>query len=91
MLEMLSWTTASASLLHFLPQDWAKLSSCEPSLASTLQRRRGSVDKMRDLEAPPSPQGYSGMQPDDPHRARIGPGNIAAKVRRRQKNVCVSL
>ncbi|XP_055365582.1 MTSS I-BAR domain containing 2a isoform X4 [Betta splendens] len=60
-------------------KDWAKLSSCEPSLAATLQRRRGSVDKMRDLEAPPSPQGYSGMQPDDPHRARIGPGSMAAK------------
>uniref|UniRef100_A0A7N6B540 IMD domain-containing protein n=1 Tax=Anabas testudineus TaxID=64144 RepID=A0A7N6B540_ANATE len=39
--------------------DWAKLSSCEPALASTLQRRRGSVDRMRELEAPPSPQGYS--------------------------------
>ncbi|XP_039664978.1 MTSS I-BAR domain containing 2a isoform X6 [Perca fluviatilis] len=58
-------------------QDWAK--SCEPSLASTLQRRRESVDKMRELEAPPSPLGYSGMQPDDPHRARIVPGTIAAK------------
>ncbi|XP_073328794.1 MTSS I-BAR domain containing 2a isoform X1 [Pagrus major] len=60
-------------------KDWAKSSSCEPSLASTLQRRRESVDKMRELEAPPSPLGYSGMQPDDPHRARIGPGTIAAK------------
>ncbi|XP_067356373.1 MTSS I-BAR domain containing 2a isoform X2 [Channa argus] len=60
-------------------KDWAKLSSCEPSLASTLQRRRGSMDKMRELEAPPSPQGHSGIQPDDPHRARIGPGNTAAK------------
>ncbi|XP_026221362.1 MTSS I-BAR domain containing 2a isoform X1 [Anabas testudineus] len=60
-------------------KDWAKLSSCEPALASTLQRRRGSVDRMRELEAPPSPQGYSGIQPDDLHRARIGPGNIAAK------------
>nr|XP_020458630.1 MTSS1-like protein isoform X3 [Monopterus albus] len=56
-------------------QDWAKLSSCEPTLASTPQRRRESVDKMRELEAPPSPQGYSGMQPDDPHKART----IAAK------------
>lgn len=37
------------------------------------------MDKMRDLEAPPSPLGYSGMQPDDPHRARIGPGSTAAK------------
>ncbi|XP_058501732.1 MTSS I-BAR domain containing 2a isoform X3 [Solea solea] len=54
-------------------QDWAKLSSCEPSLASTLQRRRESVEKMRELEAPPSPQGYSGIQSDESHRGRIGP------------------
>ncbi|XP_068459567.1 MTSS I-BAR domain containing 2a isoform X2 [Clinocottus analis] len=58
-------------------KDWAK--ACEPSLASTLQRRRESVDKMRELEAPPSSLGYSGMQPDDPHRARIVPGTIVAK------------
>ncbi|XP_010773894.1 MTSS I-BAR domain containing 2a isoform X1 [Notothenia coriiceps] len=58
-------------------KDWAK--SCEPSLASTLQRRRESMDKMREPEAPPSPLGYSGMHPDDPHRARMGPGSIAAK------------
>ncbi|XP_026032357.1 MTSS I-BAR domain containing 2a isoform X5 [Astatotilapia calliptera] len=61
-------------------QDWAKSSSCEPSLASTPQRRRESVDKMRELEAPPSPQGYSGMQADEPHRVRSGPGTIAAKL-----------
>ncbi|KAM3609562.1 uncharacterized protein V6R79_017015 [Siganus canaliculatus] len=60
-------------------KDWAKSSSCEPSLASTLQRRRESMDKMRELEAPPSPLGYSGMQPDDPYRARIGAGTLAAK------------
>lgn len=35
------------------------------------------MDKMKELEAPPSPQG----QPDDPHRARAGPGSVAAKVR----------
>ncbi|XP_060932935.1 MTSS I-BAR domain containing 2a isoform X2 [Limanda limanda] len=56
-------------------QDWAKLSSCEPSLASTLQRRRESVEKMRDLEASPGPHGYSGMQPDDSHRGRLGPAS----------------
>uniref|UniRef100_UPI0037E8AB1E MTSS I-BAR domain containing 2a isoform X1 n=1 Tax=Semicossyphus pulcher TaxID=241346 RepID=UPI0037E8AB1E len=60
-------------------KEWAKSSSCEPSLASTLQRRRESMEKMRELEAPPSPLGYSGMQPDDPHRARIGPGTITPK------------
>ncbi|XP_055365584.1 MTSS I-BAR domain containing 2a isoform X5 [Betta splendens] len=74
-----SETCQSVSECNSPTADWAKLSSCEPSLAATLQRRRGSVDKMRDLEAPPSPQGYSGMQPDDPHRARIGPGSMAAK------------
>ncbi|XP_047452346.1 MTSS I-BAR domain containing 2a isoform X2 [Mugil cephalus] len=60
-------------------KDWAKSSSCEPSLASTLQRRRESVEKMRELEAPPSPQGYSRMQADDPHRGRSGLGTITAK------------
>ncbi|KAK2918088.1 hypothetical protein Q8A73_004834 [Channa argus] len=74
-----SETCQSVSECNSPTADWAKLSSCEPSLASTLQRRRGSMDKMRELEAPPSPQGHSGIQPDDPHRARIGPGNTAAK------------
>lgn len=40
------------------------------------------MDKMRELEAPPSPQGYSGMQADEPHRVRSGPGTIAAKVKK---------
>ncbi|XP_075994474.1 MTSS I-BAR domain containing 2a isoform X3 [Genypterus blacodes] len=60
-------------------QDWAKSNSCESPLVSTLQRRRESPDKMRDLDAPPSPQGYSGMHPDDPHRLRMGPGATASK------------
>ncbi|KAM8861823.1 MTSS I-BAR domain containing 2a isoform 3-T3 [Synchiropus picturatus] len=60
-------------------QDWAKTSPCDPSLAGTLQRRRESLDKMRELEPPPSPQGYSGMQPDGTHRARFGPGTLVAK------------
>ncbi|XP_029289405.1 MTSS I-BAR domain containing 2a isoform X4 [Cottoperca gobio] len=72
-----SETCQSVSECNSPTADWAK--SCEPSLASTLQRRRESMDKMRELEAPPSPLGYSGMQPDDPHRGRIGPGTIAAK------------
>ncbi|XP_045893673.1 MTSS I-BAR domain containing 2a isoform X5 [Micropterus dolomieu] len=74
-----SETCQSVSECNSPTADWAKLSSYEPSLASTLHRRRESMDKMRDLEAPPSPLGYSGMQPDDPHRARIGPGSTAAK------------
>ncbi|KAK7891671.1 hypothetical protein WMY93_023634 [Mugilogobius chulae] len=51
-------------------KDWAKSGSCEPPLASTPQRRRESLDKVRECEAPPSPHGYSGMQPEDLHRTR---------------------
>ncbi|XP_072290605.1 MTSS I-BAR domain containing 2a isoform X3 [Eucyclogobius newberryi] len=51
-------------------QDWAKSTSCEPPLSCTPQRRRESLDKVRECEAPYSPQGYSGMQPDDLHRTR---------------------
>ncbi|XP_019749800.1 MTSS I-BAR domain containing 2a isoform X1 [Hippocampus comes] len=60
-------------------KDWAKSSQCDPSLASTLQRRRESLDKIRDMDASPSSIGYSGIQGDDAHRARIGPGMITAK------------
>ncbi|XP_056137262.1 MTSS I-BAR domain containing 2a isoform X4 [Lampris incognitus] len=60
-------------------KDWAKSSSYEPSLATTLQRRRESLDRMREQETPTSPQGYSGMHSDDPHRSRIMQGAIAAK------------
>ncbi|XP_029992580.1 MTSS I-BAR domain containing 2a isoform X3 [Sphaeramia orbicularis] len=69
-----SETCQSVSECNSPTADWAKSNSCEPSLASTLQRRRESMDKMRELEAPPSPLGYSGMQPEDPHRGRIGTG-----------------
>ncbi|XP_065812670.1 protein MTSS 2 isoform X3 [Labrus bergylta] len=74
-----SETCQSVSECNSPTADWAKSSSCEPSLASTLHRRRESMEKMRELETPPSPLGYSGMQPDDPYRARIGTGPIAAK------------
>ncbi|XP_061891330.1 MTSS I-BAR domain containing 2a isoform X3 [Entelurus aequoreus] len=62
----------------FTSQEWAKSNQCEPSLASTLQRRRESMDKMRELEAPPSPKVY-GMQAEDTNRARIGPASIVAR------------
>ncbi|XP_041852980.1 MTSS I-BAR domain containing 2a isoform X3 [Melanotaenia boesemani] len=74
-----SETCQSVSECNSPTADWAKSSSCEPSLASTLQRRREPVDKMREMEAPPSPQGYRGVQADDPHRPRSGPGIITAK------------
>uniref|UniRef100_A0A1A8FSM8 Metastasis suppressor 1-like n=1 Tax=Nothobranchius korthausae TaxID=1143690 RepID=A0A1A8FSM8_9TELE len=74
-----SETCQSVSECNSPTADWAKLSPCEASLASTLQRRRESAEKMREMEAPPSPQGYSGMQPGDLHRVRSGPGMITAK------------
>ncbi|MED6238191.1 hypothetical protein ATANTOWER_011998 [Ataeniobius toweri] len=74
-----SETCQSVSECNSPTADWAKSSSCEPALAGTPERRRDSVEKMRELDAPPSPQGYSGMQPGDPHRARSGPGIITAK------------
>ncbi|XP_076588439.1 MTSS I-BAR domain containing 2a isoform X2 [Chaetodon auriga] len=60
--------------------DWAKVSASEPLLAGTLQHRRESADKMRELEALPSPLGYSGMQVNDPHQVRIGLTKITPKL-----------
>ncbi|XP_061629165.1 MTSS I-BAR domain containing 2a isoform X5 [Phyllopteryx taeniolatus] len=75
-----SETCQSVSGCNSPTAEWAKSSQCEASLASTLQRRRESLDKTRAMEAPPSPKGYSGIQGDDAHRARIAPGMIAAKL-----------
>ncbi|KAK0145773.1 MTSS1-like protein [Merluccius polli] len=77
-----SETCQSVSECNSPTVDWAKSSSYEPSLATTLQRRRESLDRMREHESPPSPQGYSGyslMHPDDPQRSRTGAGAIAVK------------
>ncbi|XP_037111075.1 MTSS I-BAR domain containing 2a isoform X4 [Syngnathus acus] len=74
-----SETCQSVSECNSPTAEWAKSNQCEPSLVSTLQRRRESLDKIRDREAPPSPKGYSGIQGEDAHRARIGPGMITAK------------
>ncbi|XP_041794398.1 MTSS I-BAR domain containing 2a isoform X3 [Chelmon rostratus] len=74
-----SETCQSVSECNSPTADWAKLSSCEPLLASTLQHRRKSLDKTRELEASPSKLGYSGMQPDDLHGARISLGKITRK------------
>ncbi|XP_061891329.1 MTSS I-BAR domain containing 2a isoform X2 [Entelurus aequoreus] len=73
-----SETCQSVSECNSPTAEWAKSNQCEPSLASTLQRRRESMDKMRELEAPPSPKVY-GMQAEDTNRARIGPASIVAR------------
>nr|XP_023827760.1 MTSS1-like protein isoform X1 [Salvelinus alpinus] len=59
-------------------KDWSKTSTYEPSLATTLQQRRESLDRMREQEVPSSPKGFSGMHPDT-HRSRMAQATIAAK------------
>uniref|UniRef100_A0A673XQI8 MTSS I-BAR domain containing 2a n=1 Tax=Salmo trutta TaxID=8032 RepID=A0A673XQI8_SALTR len=51
-------------------KDWSKTSTYEPLLATTLQRRRESLDRMREQEVPSSPKGFSGMHPDTPDTHR---------------------
>uniref|UniRef100_A0A8C7MPP9 MTSS I-BAR domain containing 2a n=1 Tax=Oncorhynchus kisutch TaxID=8019 RepID=A0A8C7MPP9_ONCKI len=57
-------------------KDWSKTSTYEPSLATTLQQRRESLDRMREQEVPSSPKGFSGMHPDT-HRSRMAQATIA--------------
>uniref|UniRef100_A0A8C5FNM6 MTSS I-BAR domain containing 2a n=1 Tax=Gadus morhua TaxID=8049 RepID=A0A8C5FNM6_GADMO len=74
-----SETCQSVSECNSPTVDWAKSSSYEPSLAATLQRRRESLDRMREPESPSSPQGYSGysgLHPDEPQRSRTGAGAV---------------
>ncbi|XP_045544258.1 protein MTSS 2 isoform X2 [Salmo salar] len=60
-------------------KDWSKTSTYEPLLATTLQRRRESLDRMREQEVPSSPKGFSGMHPDTPdtHRSILAQAAIA--------------
>uniref|UniRef100_A0A4W5L6A9 MTSS I-BAR domain containing 2a n=1 Tax=Hucho hucho TaxID=62062 RepID=A0A4W5L6A9_9TELE len=66
-----SETCQSVSECNSPAADWSKTSTYEPLLATTLQRRRESLDRMREQEVPSSPKGFSGMHPDTPdtHRA----------------------
>ncbi|XP_067258136.1 protein MTSS 2 isoform X2 [Chanodichthys erythropterus] len=60
-------------------QDWSKVGSSEQPLASTLQRRKEPLDRLRETETSPQSQGYSGMHSEDPQRPRMTPATIAAK------------
>ncbi|XP_024235587.1 protein MTSS 2 isoform X1 [Oncorhynchus tshawytscha] len=57
-------------------KDWSKTSTYEPLLATTLQRRRESLDRMREQEVSSSPKGFSGMHPDT-HRSILAQAAIA--------------
>ncbi|XP_048041170.1 protein MTSS 2 isoform X4 [Megalobrama amblycephala] len=60
-------------------KDWSKVGSSEQPLASTLQRRKEPLDRLRETETSPQSQGYSGMHSEDPQRPRMTPATIAAK------------
>ncbi|XP_042616564.1 protein MTSS 2 isoform X4 [Cyprinus carpio] len=60
-------------------KDWSKIGSGEQVLASTLQRRKEPLDRLREAETSPQSQGYSGMHSEDPQRPRMTPATIAAK------------
>ncbi|XP_059390371.1 protein MTSS 2 isoform X4 [Carassius carassius] len=59
--------------------DWSKVGSSELPLASTLQRRKEPLDRLREAETSPQSQGYSGMHSEDHQRPRMNPATTAAK------------
>ncbi|XP_064807641.1 LOW QUALITY PROTEIN: MTSS I-BAR domain containing 2a [Oncorhynchus masou masou] len=73
-----SETCQSVSESNSPTADWSTTSTYEPSLATTLQQRRESLDRMREQEVPSSPKVFSGMHPDT-HRSRMAQATIAAK------------
>ncbi|XP_051755636.1 protein MTSS 2 isoform X5 [Ctenopharyngodon idella] len=74
-----SETCQSVSECSSPTTDWSKVGSSEQPLASTLQRRKEPLDRLREAETSPQSQGYSGMHPEDPQRPRMTPATIAAK------------
>ncbi|XP_050970291.1 protein MTSS 2 isoform X1 [Labeo rohita] len=74
-----SETCQSVSECSSPTTDWSKVGSSEQPLASTLQRRKEPLDRLREAETSPQSQGYSGMHSEDPQRPRMNPATIAAK------------
>uniref|UniRef100_A0A672LU62 MTSS1-like protein n=1 Tax=Sinocyclocheilus grahami TaxID=75366 RepID=A0A672LU62_SINGR len=74
-----SETCQSVSECSSPTTDWSKVGSGEQLLASTLQRRKEPLDRLREAETSPQSQGYSGMHSEDPQRPRMTPATIAAK------------
>ncbi|XP_059370456.1 protein MTSS 2-like isoform X2 [Carassius carassius] len=60
-------------------KDWSKIGYSEQPLASTLQRRKEPLDRLREAETSPQSQAYSGMHSEDPQKPRMTPATIAAK------------
>ncbi|XP_051557930.1 protein MTSS 2-like isoform X2 [Myxocyprinus asiaticus] len=74
-----SETCQSVSECSSPTTDWSKVGSNEQPLASTLQRRKEPLDRLREAESSPQSQGYSGMHSEEPQRQRMTPATIAAK------------
>ncbi|XP_039513859.1 protein MTSS 2 isoform X2 [Pimephales promelas] len=74
-----SETCQSVSECSSPTTDWSKVGSSEQPLASTLQRRKEPLDRLKEAETSPQSQGYSGMHSEDPQRPRMTPATIAAK------------
>ncbi|XP_067351074.1 protein MTSS 2-like isoform X2 [Channa argus] len=62
-------------------KDWSKAGQYEqPVAAAAVQRRKEPLDRLRENEASPGSQGYTGpSHPDDGQRPRSIPANIASK------------
>uniref|UniRef100_A0A8C1UGK4 MTSS I-BAR domain containing 2b n=2 Tax=Cyprinus carpio TaxID=7962 RepID=A0A8C1UGK4_CYPCA len=74
-----SETCQSVSECSSPTTDWSKVGPSEQPLASTLQRRKEPLDRLREAETSPQSQGYSGMHSEDPQRPRMNPATTAAK------------
>ncbi|XP_067105519.1 protein MTSS 2 [Osmerus mordax] len=76
-----SETCQSVSECSSPTTDWSKAGSYEqPLAASTLQRRREPLDRLRESEASPGSHGYAGAHGhEDGQRPRMTPASIAAK------------
>ncbi|XP_023678498.2 protein MTSS 2-like isoform X3 [Paramormyrops kingsleyae] len=60
-------------------KDWSKPVPYEQPLVNTLQRRKDPPERLREPEACPAPQPYTGIHPEDSQRPRMSPATIAAK------------
>ncbi|XP_059370471.1 protein MTSS 2-like isoform X4 [Carassius carassius] len=74
-----SETCQSVSECSSPTTDWSKIGYSEQPLASTLQRRKEPLDRLREAETSPQSQAYSGMHSEDPQKPRMTPATIAAK------------
>nr|XP_023678503.1 MTSS1-like protein isoform X6 [Paramormyrops kingsleyae] len=74
-----SSSSASSEASETCQSDWSKPVPYEQPLVNTLQRRKDPPERLREPEACPAPQPYTGIHPEDSQRPRMSPATIAAK------------